>query len=253
MVYQLGILKVQCKKDNSLFSRQCVVLVGGIGSRLKELTRDVPKPMLLVAGRPFIQILIEWLIGQGMQEIIFLAGFKASVLENFLKEKEMAQYWPNIKITCFVENKIAGTAGALVETKYLYDILGKTFFVINGDSFFDISLSEFCNIQIEKNWIGCLALRTVEDASRYGLIELENNLIVSFSEKTQQKESGLINGGVYLFKKEIFDFIQHSPCSLEKEIFPVLVKEGLLYGKELIGFFIDIGIPDTYLKAQEYF
>jgi D,D-heptose 1,7-bisphosphate phosphatase len=144
-----------------------------------------------------------------------------------------------------------GTGGAL---NYAREHLQEEFLLLNGDSIFDFNYLDLCNCVQEhepENWLGRVALLAVENATRYGFVDLEGAQIKSFREKPAAPESGTINSGVYWLKSEVLNFIGDTPCSLEQDVFPKLAAKGRLVGRIYDGFFIDIGIPDDLQRARD--
>jgi D-glycero-D-manno-heptose 1,7-bisphosphate phosphatase len=139
-----------------------------------------------------------------------------------------------------------GTGGALQQAA---DLLDYEFLLFNGDSLFDFNLLDLQTLAAKKPWLGKVALRPLPDTGRYGTVSLNGECITSFAEKTSSG-SGLINGGVYMLRREILGYIKSIPCSLEKDIMPKLFAEGKLYGRTYSGYFIDIGIPEDLQRAQ---
>ncbi|MCW8863227.1 MAG: sugar phosphate nucleotidyltransferase [Rhodospirillales bacterium] len=222
---------------------QFVFLVGGRGTRLGALTRDTPKPLLGVAGRPFVETLFEWASRNGAAEIVLLCGHMA---DRFIDRYD-GRAVHGVSIRCFKEEGEGGTAGGLLSAG---GALAETFILANGDSLFDCDLVALGNVAAPDNWLGKIALRHIEDTGRAGVVDLFGNRIDGFRERGVQGEPGTINGGVYILKRGILDCIGAPPCSMERDVFPALAKDGLLYGTVLNGFFIDIGVPADYERAQ---
>jgi D-glycero-D-manno-heptose 1,7-bisphosphate phosphatase len=225
--------------------RQCAILVGGIGSRLGTLTSDTPKPLLDCGGRPFLAWILRELSRFGISEVILLAGYKSELVETFLQQ---AQRWlpKSLSIRMSVEPFRAGTGGALWHAR---DLLDEFFLLINGDSWFDTNLARlFGGLTNNSPEIGRVMLRSMNDSSRYGSVELSAGKITAFGEKTGLRNPGLINAGIYLFSRKVLDFIQPD-CSLEKDVLPVLASSEMLSGVVLDGYFIDIGVPEDYARA----
>ena len=225
--------------------RQMVFLVGGRGTRLGALTSDTPKPLLAVAGRPFLDILIESSLGQGFDHILLLAGFCGEQIEAY------AAGWRNrgADVKCIVEREAAGTAGALHHAR---DRLDETFILANGDSFFGIDLRALAEAGSGQAWNARLALRAHADAGRYGAIQTSGERITAFREKAASG-AGLINAGIYLLHRAILDAVPPPPSSLEQDVFPEQAAQGLVYGKVFEGPFIDIGVPEDLQRAQTLF
>ncbi len=226
-------------------NKQAVILSGGFGTRLSHIVSDVPKPMAPIAEIPFLDYIIKQLKRQNFDSFIFLTGYKSEIIENHFKNFEGAAF---IK-----EQTPLGTGGAILNAvKSLKD----EFFVINGDTFFDIDFSLLENFS--KNKPCSIALRYSNNIERYGFVEIDENYkIKSFFEKgemPQNRIDGYINGGIYYLKKETLEpFVKpykNKKVSLESEIFPQLIAEAKLYALPTGGCFIDIGIPEDYYKAQ---
>ncbi|MBF0333771.1 MAG: nucleotidyltransferase family protein [Alphaproteobacteria bacterium] len=222
-------------------TEQCLILVGGRGTRLGALTDTTPKPLIPVAGRPFLDWLIERLAGFGITEIVLLAGYLG---ERFVERYEGKRIG-GAALRCVIETAPAGTGGALASVPEL----AETFFMMNGDSLFDVDLAALAALPAEGDWLGKLALRRLEDTSRSGLVTVEGERIVGFAERGGA-HPGLINGGVYLLRRAILDHVGPPPCSIERDVFPGLAEQGRLWGKAFDGYFIDIGVPADLARAQ---
>ena len=206
-------------------TRQAVILVGGRGTRLGSITDNIPKPLLLLNKKPFLTYIVENLLRFGINDIILLAGYHGDKIQDFAND--FNRNVGNKIVRCVIEKQAMGTGGALLQ---IYAYLDDQFFLLNGDSFFDINLIDLTNVAKNKKWVGKIALREVPNISRFGAISLQGDKILSFGEKNQSGH-GLINGGIYLLKRTLIKCIQNTPSSLESEIFPNLIKSGQLYGK----------------------
>lgn len=226
---------------------QAVLLVGGFGTRLSHVVKDVPKPMAPIKDIPFLKYIYEQLLSQGVDNFVFLTGHKAEVIEEYFKE------YSNIRF--FRESSPLGTGGALLNA---YDYLEDSFLFVNGDTFFDIDLSILESFSKDKSFT--MALRYTDNIERYGFVKLKSSteyLIDSFVEKgclPKNQIDGYINGGFYFIKKNVLTTFISSfngqMISFENEIIPQLIKEQSAYGLPMGGAFIDIGIPEDYFKAQ---
>ena len=214
-----------------------MILVGGFGTRLGSLTEDCPKPLLPVAGKPFLAHLMDNLRHFGFNRFILLAGYKADQIRRFALAYE---HLHNVQATVLTEEDPAGTAGGLLLAR---DCLHDEFVLLNGDTFFDFNLLDLGSRPTEFDWIGRIALREVNDASRFGRVTMAGDRISTMREKSGDGQGGLINGGTYWLKREVLDFIAHSPCSMEHDVLPRLIESGNLAGFTYSGPFIDIGIP----------
>ncbi len=219
---------------------QAVFLVGGRGTRLGALTHHTPKPLLKVGSAPFLETLLNEAARHGFREILLLAGHLAEIVRHY--DGLMIR---DCRLKVLVEPSEAGTAGAL---HFARPHLAERFLLANGDSFFDINLLALTQ-DTGAAPVARLALRLVEDAGRYGRVEVKGDRITSFREKGDSG-AGLINAGIYVLQKSVIDRISTLPASIEKDIFPQLAELGLVEGRVFDGAFIDIGIPDDFARAQ---
>ena len=229
---------------------QAVVLIGGMGSRLGDRVKDCPKPLLPVAGRPFVEHVLLNLRRFGFDDIVFLAGYRASVVQSLYGPESAFAHQFGARIRVIVERAPLGTAGAIAAAA---QALAPRFLLLNGDSFFDINYLDLCrDVTLgDSSATGQIALRRVPDASRYGLIDLEGETVAAFREKPTTPTPGLINAGAYWLDRSIVSAITRSPSSLEQDVFPQLARQRLLIGRVYDGFFIDIGIPADLERADE--
>lgn len=227
--------------------RQCAILVGGLGTRMGQLTAETPKPLLDCGGRPFLAWILRELARFGIEEVVLLAGYKSERIDVFCQEAQA--YLPRaLSIKVSVEPSPAGTGGAVWHARQLLD---DAFLLINGDSWIDTNLAKFLAASVDApDAIGCVLLRAMEDCTRYGTVELRGCHIVTFREKASISAPGLINSGIYAFDKGVLEFLSPK-CSLEIEVLPLLAEKGLLAGQVLDGYFIDIGIPTDYARAGD--
>ena len=225
--------------------RQAVILAGGFGTRLSHVVSDVPKPMAPIKNIPFLDFIIKQLQRHGFDNFVFLTGYKAEIIEDYFK---------NLPDTIFIKEETAlGTGGAILNA---FNSLNDEFFIINGDTFFDIDFSLLEDFGKDKPC--AIALRYTNNIHRYGFVEIDDTFkTISFVEKGNLPENridGFINGGIYFMKKSVLEhFIKNFSgqfISLETEIFPQFLKNNELFGLPLGGCFIDIGIPEDYQKAQ---
>lgn len=223
---------------------QAVILVGGRGTRLGGITDTVPKPMLTVGGRPFLDYQLWFLRESGVTEVVMCVGYLSEVVE--------AQYGTappfGLRVLFSYESSPAGTGGALALARSHLD---ETFFVLNGDTILDLELGALAAVVAEdSDVLGALTLRHVPDAGRYGQVAMAGNRISGFAEKSAAGP-GLISGGVYCLKRSVLDLLPSPPCSLEKDLFPRLAGERRLLGSPCDGYFIDIGLPETLARADK--
>jgi len=223
--------------------RQAVVLVGGKGTRLGSLTQATPKPLLEIApGLRFLDTVLFELARHGFIDIILLAGHLGDQVEAAYQGRRIL----NADVRVIREPEPQGTGGAL---RFAADQLDQWFLMTNGDSLFEINLRELTS-GLDERITGRLALREVPDPARYGAVSLSGEAISAFHEKDLNlKGPALINGGIYALNRSMLARIT-GPCSIEQDVFPAFAKEGVLQGRKFDGYFLDIGLPDTYGQAQ---
>jgi D-glycero-D-manno-heptose 1,7-bisphosphate phosphatase len=224
--------------------RQVVILVGGKGTRLGAITRTVPKPMLPIADRPFLDYLLEMIARHGYEDILLLAGHLGEAVEAAYDGRRIGE----ATVRVLRETVPLGTAGALTVAR---DAVDPGFLMMNGDAFFDINLRALEHTSHQSGAMATLALMRVLDAARYGRVIEEQGKIVAFLEKDAKSPGpGIINGGIYVLRREILDLIHALPCSLEKDVFPVLVERGEIRGLKFDGYFLDIGLPEPLEQGR---
>jgi len=224
-------------------TRQAVILVGGRGTRLGELTNDLPKPLLSVADRPFLGYVVDSLIHQGFDDILLLAGYQSDAVVQFAADT--SEKYPDVLLHVVVEDQPLGTGGAL---RHAQASLAEQFVLLNGDTLFDINLNDLLTPPLGTKLVR-MALRRVPDTARFGRVVLAGNAVTGMQEKGIRGE-GLINGGIYLLSSACLDRLPLGASSVESDLFPRLIFEGLVEAREYAGFFLDIGIPSDYLAAQ---
>jgi mannose-1-phosphate guanylyltransferase len=228
---------------------QAIVLVGGEGTRLRPLTADVPKPAVTLVDRPFLAYAIEWLAAHGVTEVVLACGFLPDVLREALSgEEERA----GVTITYFTEPEPLGTAGAIrFAADSLGDRLEDRFLALNGDVLADLDLSALLRAHAERGAAATIALHPVPDSSAYGLVTCdEEGAVLEFLEKTGEAVPGEINAGAYVLERSVLDLMPTGEAvSIEREVFPRLVGEGL-GALVLDGYWMDIGTPERYLQAS---
>ncbi len=225
---------------------QCVILVGGRGTRLGELAASTPKPLIEVGGRPFLLYLLREAARFGFRRIVLLAGYRADAITDFVDGNDELRSL-GLEITVAREETPLGTGGAL---RRAADALDPQFLLLNGDSWFDFNWLEVCRRGLgEPTALVALALRRVADAGRYGVVDWAAGRVNAFHERGFPGAPGLVNGGVYFCRKDLIAQGGQGG-SLEQNILPALAKEGRIVGDEYQGFFIDIGVPESLAAAQ---
>lgn len=232
---------------------EAIILAGGLGTRLKSVVKDVPKPMANINGKPFLEFVLTYLHQQGVQHAVLAVSYKYELIQ-----KHFNNSYKTISLSYSIENTPLGTGGALKQALNLCD--EKEVFVCNGDTLFEINLAKLlqCKHETQESML-CLALKQMQNFDRYGRVELnKTGFITAFKEKEFCK-LGLINGGIYLINKNIFDYFTHQQNFNVKDLFSF---EHFLqrYFKDLKAracvfddYFIDIGVPEDYERVKSKF
>jgi len=230
--------------------RQCAILAGGLGSRLGEIVREIPKPVLEVGGRPFIAWLMRDMLRFGVEEFLVLTGHLSAAVEEAVMHA--ADALPKRVSVKFSEEPLrAGTGGALFHAAPLLD---ERFLLCNGDSFFDCNIAALLRdfAHDAPDILGRLIVRDLPDASRYGTVTLQGDRVTAFHDRpdaAQQAGPGTINAGIYALDKRILSHISET-CSLERDVLPKLAQSNQLRATNLHGWFVDIGVPNDLSHAR---
>ncbi len=222
-----------------------VILCGGKGERLQSVVKDRPKSMADIAGRPFLDILIEHLKGCGFRRFILCAGYKGKIIKDYYAKKSGP-----FEIITILEDNPLGTGGAIKNAESV--VKSNPFLVANGDSFCAIDYRDLVGFHREKKALYTVAVVKIKGNQDVGLVSLDSQSRVSgFDEKTKSQGTGYVNAGIYLLDKMVFNVIKSGEkVSLEYDIFPTLPRERF-YGYTVDRKLTDIGTPDRYARAQE--
>jgi len=223
---------------------EAVILAGGLGTRLRGVVKDVPKPMADVSGKPFLEYILEYLYKEGIKRVILSVGYKWEVIKDYFGEN-----YKSIELVYSIENEPLGTGGGII--KAISFVRSNKVYLINGDTFFDIELKRLYEVMDDNNAQIVIALKKMKNFDRYGVIETEKKgRVIAFCEK-EYREKGNINGGIYLIKKDIFNKFD-VPLKFSFENFlSVNVNNLKIFTKTFNNYFIDIGIPEDYEKAKK--
>jgi D-glycero-alpha-D-manno-heptose 1-phosphate guanylyltransferase len=223
---------------------EAIILAGGLGTRLRSAVPDLPKCMAPVAGQPFIAFVIDHLQKEGIQKFIFALGYKSEAFEEFLTAK-----LPLSSYQLSIEPEPLGTGGAIKQACFLAE--GKTVIVVNGDTLFSIKTKKLLGFHHMCGADCTLSLKPMKDFDRYGVVELNKDYsIKSFQEKRHYND-GLINGGVYaLHAKKFSEEKLPDKFSFEKDYLEQFYNKRRMFAVVQDEYFIDIGIPEDYEKAQ---
>jgi mannose-1-phosphate guanylyltransferase len=225
-----------------------VILVGGEGTRLRPLTYSIPKPMIPLANRPFLEHVIAYLKSHGIDDIVLSMCYRPDVIEKHFGDGRDF----GIKLAYAVETSPLGTAGGV---KNVEDHLDGTFFVFNGDVLTDLDLTAMLKAHRERGAKVTLGLTPVEDPTAYGLVETESDLRVkAFVEKPtwDRVTTNLINAGTYIVEPEVMGHVPRDTFYMfERGLFPLLLKNGEpVYGFPSDAYWIDVGTPEKYLAVH---
>lgn len=224
---------------------EAIILAGGFGTRLRTVVSDLPKCMAPVAGKPFLCYVIDQLQQQGIKKFIFSLGYMSEVIQTFLQEN-----YPALDYQLSIEEDPLGTGGAIYKACSM--ATEPTVLALNGDTLFSINVQQLLQVHQQKESHCTICLKPMQQFERYGVVKMDtNNCITSFEEK-KWNEEGLINGGVYAIDRGKFlaqPFAEK--FSMEKDYLELLVGEGNFYGLVQDAYFIDIGIPEDFERAQK--
>tara|TARA_B110000003_G_scaffold273375_1_gene310976 strand:- start:1591 stop:2283 length:693 start_codon:yes stop_codon:yes gene_type:complete len=216
-----------------------IILAGGFGTRLKSVLDGRPKALADINGKPFIHLLVNNLKKQGLNNFIFSLHYKANQIIDFLEQDIFKEF----NFEFIIEPNPLGTGGAVsyvINNTFLSD----EFFVVNADTWLE---NGYQKLNSTKG--NAILINKVENSSRYGSVMVnQNDLIIKFVEKNNLAKPAYINAGVYKLQKKLFEKWDGSPFSLEKDLFPKLVKKNSIKGIKTNSLFIDIGIPKDYYK-----
>lgn len=236
-----------------MIPRRAIILAGGLGSRLGEIAKKTPKPLLNVNGEPFLNRLVRRLAEQRVTDIILCVGHQGDKIKAYYGNSPM----PGINVEYVEDPQLLGTGGAL---RNALPLIGEDgVFVLNGDSFCEFDLERLVSVKPDPNILGALTLVRMAVGDRYGEVLLDQgSKVAKFIEKYEGRranESSLINAGVYFLTRELVEGIPaYKKISLEREVFPPLAENGELVGVTLLSdTFIDIGVPDTLAGAGRFF
>jgi D-glycero-D-manno-heptose 1,7-bisphosphate phosphatase len=230
--------------------RQCAILAGGLATRLGDIAADTPKPVLPVAGRPFIGWIMHEMLRFGVDDFVILTGHLSTAVEDAVLNA--ADALPKrVRVRFSEEPHRAGTGGAL---HHAAPLLAEHFLMCNGDSLFD------CNIAAllagfaadGQDVLGRVIVREIPDASRYGTVALDGDRLTAFHERPDAAaagQPGLINAGIYAFDRRILAHLT-ATCSLERDLLAPMARGGALRATRQHGWFVDIGIPDDLAHAR---
>jgi len=223
---------------------EALILAGGFGTRLKSVVKDIPKPLAQLGGRPMLEYLLLQLKRFGVKHVVLSLGYKYQLIRQYF-----GQQYKGIELSYSVEATPLGTGGAIAAALSLLST--PDFLVLNGDSIFMADLEKMYRQHRSKKADITIGLLPKQNTSRYGTVQLgDDDRFTGFYEKNTNS-SGLINTGVYVFRYAFYKNLNLSGnFSLEKDVFEIFAAHAGFYAYREHAYFIDIGLPDDYRKAQ---
>lgn len=218
---------------------KAVILAGGLGTRLRSVAPDVPKPMAPIDGRPFLEYVLENLTRQGVGEFVLcLSHMRGLIMDHF------GGSWKGVPLSYSIEERPLGTGGAIVQAFRQFQLVNAI--VLNGDTFLDADYPaiwrKFARTKL------AMTLASVPDAARYGAVKTGNGHVVGFCEKGMHAK-GLVNAGVYRIGRSLFENVPDGAFSFENDFLAPRISQLLPPYHETDGYFIDMGIPESYRRA----
>jgi D-glycero-alpha-D-manno-heptose 1-phosphate guanylyltransferase len=224
---------------------EVIILAGGLGTRLRSVVNEVPKCMAPISGKPFLYYLLEWLSKFDIDKVVLSVGYLHEKIEKRIAENK---HNFNFSIDFSIEDEPLGTGGAI--RLALKKINENKAVIVNGDTFFNIDLNAFNEQHQAHNAVLSMALKPMRNFDRYGNVCVKNNLITDFKEK-QFCADGLINGGIYIINKtNLLSEDLPEKFSFETEVLQPSANKSLIHGFIFDNYFIDIGVPDDYIRAN---
>lgn len=225
---------------------EAVILAGGFGTRLQKVVHNVPKPMASVAGKPFLSYLLDQLDRQGCTHAVLAVGYKREVIQNYF-----GSGYKRISLSYSVEDKPLLTGGAL--KKALQMVTEDAALVLNGDTFFGVDFSKMMDFHYRTPSDATLAVKELHDFSRYGTVHFDDDYRINKFVEKKACPKGFINGGVYVLNHNLFGDIPQDKFMMEKDFLEKYVASKVFSAFPCDSYFIDIGIPEDYEKANKEF
>lgn len=223
-----------------VFPNEAIVLAGGAGTRLRSVLPDTPKVLAPIHGRTFLDYLLDWMSERGIESMVLATGYAADAIEEAASKHEHVSFSR--------ESEPLGTGGAIASA--FGKIRGDRAWVFNGDSFCDADLARVAEEAAQAPGDAWLVAVEVDDASRFGTLDLAGDRIVRFNEKTGRNEPGWINAGIYILPRAL---ASQARQSIERDFFPMWAADGRLRAARVNARFIDIGTPESLAAAESFF
>ena len=221
-----------------------LILCGGLGTRLRARVANRPKALAPVRGRPFLAYQLEWLAANGISEVTLAAGYLGDQLEEFVRG------WGDDRLALAVvrESEPLGSGGAIVNAVKASEIKAERLMVLNGDTLLDFDTAPLFRQHMKTDAEATLVVKTIDDAARFGTVDLIGNRISRFHQPAGLHESGIVNAGAYIFELAKIAALPEVPFSIEQDCFPRMAAAGRLFAYRLpFGHsFFDIGTPEAF-------
>jgi D-glycero-alpha-D-manno-heptose 1-phosphate guanylyltransferase len=222
---------------------EAIILVGGLGTRLRPVVPDLPKPMAPVGGRPFLAFLLDALARHAFRRIVLATGFRGDQIQRVMTDR-----WQGMDLVYSHEAEPLGTGGAIAQAARL--LHGGACFVLNGDTYIELDFSTFHRLAASAGGRLGIAVAHVSDVARYGAVMVEGDRVCGFSEKGRSG-SGYINAGAYWMSRRLFAVLPRDRAfSFEADVLVPLAEGERVAAYTATAHFIDIGVPEGYFRAQ---
>lgn len=225
-------------------TREAIILAGGFGTRLKSVVHDLPKPMAPIGEKPFLEYLMQYLKSFNIQHVVLSVGYNWETIAEYFKDN-----FAGLRITYAVEKEALGTGGGI--RLAMEKLEGDHAFILNGDTFFNVNLRDLAEFYFAHQADLCITVKSKKDFYRYGTVKLNVCKVIGFEEKKPVK-SGIINAGVYISNKHVFEPFDFPPkFSFETDFMEKHLDKLKIFAMRCPEYFIDIGVPLDYEKAKK--
>jgi len=227
-----------------------IILAGGLGTRLRPLTDETPKPLIDVQGKPLSEHVLDFLKKFGVKQVYFSVSYKSEKIMEYFKDGRDF----GLKIDYLIEKEAMGTAGPLLLLRSQGKMPKNDFVMINGDNLFDLDLEKQYHMHKANNAVVTIALTFVEDPSAFGVVSLQGNHILQFVEKPKKEDapSNYINSGYYILSPSVFDYLPGKNFAMvERDVFPKVAEDGKLLGYKDPGQWFDTGTLEQLEKVRK--
>jgi D-glycero-alpha-D-manno-heptose 1-phosphate guanylyltransferase len=226
---------------------EAIILAGGMGTRLQSVVQSVPKPMAPIRSRPFLEYLLDYLVEQGVQRVILSVGYRAEQITTYFRDRHQSHY-RSCQLDYCQESQPLGTGGAVRQA--LQQVQSDQVIIANGDTLFNVPLRQMMAFHRFQQADLTLALKPMQHGDRYGNVVLVGTQVQQFEEKQYRAES-LINGGIYVARTDLLNqWTAAEKFSLETDVIEPNLDRFNVQGFIAEGYFIDIGIPADFERAQ---